>query len=495
MTAGRWFGFGDWPIKRKLLAVIIATTAVALALAAAGILIVDSVLYRYSLERDLSALSQIIADNSTAALAFDDPDVAAETISALRARPHMIRACIYRTDGSVLARYARPGSREGCPETASSGVTYVPAGLSIVRSVTLANRPVGTLAMVYDLGELGERRLLYGATVLGILIISSILAAVFSSRLRDRVSIPVIKLAETASRVSASRDYSVRAEKMSGDEMGVLVGAFNDMLGRIQSRDEELRTLLHDREETNRQLLRLNEDLERFAFVASHDLQEPLRMISVYTQLLQKRALLDPGPQSAEIVGHIVAGARRMRELLDDLRAYVELGAAADPGVSVDLNIVMLKATQNLALSIKTTNARVTSDRLPVVKAYEGHLLPLVQNLIGNAIKYRGELPPAIHLGYVQEGDLLFSVSDNGIGIAAEFHEKIFVPFKRLHGPLIPGSGLGLSICKRVVERYGGTIWVESQEGQGATFRFTLPEHLLVSQATSGTQLEEASKT
>jgi signal transduction histidine kinase len=135
---------------------------------------------------------------------------------------------------------------------------------------------------------------------------------------------------------------------------------------------------------------------------------------------------------------------------------------------------------QNLSLSIKTTQASVSSDELPAVRAYEGHLVPLFQNLIGNAIKYRSDEKPRIHIGYSHDNDVIFSVADNGIGIAPEFHETIFVPFRRLHGSNIPGTGLGLSICKRVVERYGGRIWVDSQAGKGATFRFTLPEHLLI---------------
>jgi signal transduction histidine kinase len=476
--------FRDWPIKRKLLTVILATTTVALGFAAAGILAVDSVLFRYSLERDLSALSEIIADNSIGALAFDDTQAATETLAALRARPHLIAACIYRSNGAVLARYARENSRESCPDASGrAGLAYVKEGLSIARPVMLEKRRVGTLTLLYDLREIAQRRLVYGATVLAIFILSSILAGLFSSRLRDSVAVPVIKLAEAATSVSSSQDYTIRAKKISGDEMGVLVDAFNDMLGRIQSRDGDLRELLRDREEANRQLVLLNEDLERFAFVASHDLQEPLRMISIYTQLLQKRALLTPGPDTDEIVAHITGGARRMRELLDDLRAYAELGATGEPPANVELNAVFSKATQNLALSIKKSGAAVTSDELPVIQGYEGHLVPLFQNLIGNAIKYRSEAMPHVHVGYAHDGDLLFSVSDNGIGIPGEFHETIFVPFKRLHGSNIPGSGLGLAICKRVVERYGGRIWVDSQPGQGTTFRFTLPEHLLVSRS------------
>jgi light-regulated signal transduction histidine kinase (bacteriophytochrome) len=225
--------------------------------------------------------------------------------------------------------------------------------------------------------------------------------------------------------------------------------------------------------------MRLNEDLERFAFVASHDLREPLRMITVYTQLLQRRILSDAGPEAKELAGNIITGARRMRELIDDLRAYAELGAPAELSSSVDLNVVAQKAVSNLALSIQTSGAAVTWDALPSISGYEGHLVPLFQNLIGNALKYRRAEAPRIHIGYSAGEQLQFSVTDNGMGIAPQFHETIFVAFRRLHGTEIPGSGLGLAICKRVVERYGGTIWVESRPGEGSTFRFTLPATLL----------------
>lgn len=481
----QWQVFRDWPIKRKLLAVMLATTAVAVGLAAGGILWTDSLFYRQLLERDLSALSEIIAENSTAALAFDDAKAAGETLAALRAREHLVAACTYRNDGSVLARYFREGStRQGCPPRRKAlEVMPTPDGVTLSRPIVLQGKLLGTLSIEYDLGEVGERRLLYGTTVLAILLLSSVLAALASSTLRDKVAEPLFRLVDTASAVSRTRDYSLRAERVTGDEMGVLVDAFNDMLSRVQVRDEELQKLLQDREQANRELLRLNEDLERFAFVASHDLQEPLRMITVYTQLLQKRALVDQSAETAGFVRNIVGGARRMRELVDDLRAYAELGAPDEPDVRVDLNQALDKAKDNLALSIRSSGALIRADGLPQVRAYEGHMVALLQNLIGNAIKYRGDAAPLVTIACLEGEELVFSVEDNGIGIAPEFHQQIFVAFKRLHGPAIPGSGLGLSICKRVVERYGGRIWVDSAEGKGSTFRFSLPQRMLVSRS------------
>ena len=233
---------------------------------------------------------------------------------------------------------------------------------------------------------------------------------------------------------------------------------------------------------SNESLARSNDDLERFAFVASHDLQEPLRMITVYSQLLIKSYPGDPIGDVKMYIDYVVGGTRRMRELLADLLAYSEIGARPEePGSAIDLNVVMKKAMQNLKASIDETGATITADRLPTVSAHEGHFLPLFQNLIGNAIKYRSAQPPRIHISVEEEagGQLRFAVADNGIGIDPEYREKIFVPFKRLHGKDIPGTGIGLAICQRLIERYGGRIWVESAVGQGATFIFTLPSLLL----------------
>jgi light-regulated signal transduction histidine kinase (bacteriophytochrome) len=270
------------------------------------------------------------------------------------------------------------------------------------------------------------------------------------------------------------------------------VDAFNEMLSGIQSRDLELRKSLAARQEaldqlavlyadlkkSNENLARSNEDLERFAFVASHDLQEPLRMMTVYSQLLVKQYRTANDTQLDTYVDRISGGSRRIRELLADLLAYTEIAATPDGQFEpVDLNLVLEKVQQNLKFAIEESNAVVTSDKLPVVAAHDAHLIPLFQNLVGNAIKYRSDRPPRIHISVEHTGGLFrFSVNDNGIGIAPEYYGKIFMAFKRLHGSNIPGTGIGLAICQRIVERYGGRIWVESELGHGTTFFFTLPD-------------------
>jgi signal transduction histidine kinase len=227
----------------------------------------------------------------------------------------------------------------------------------------------------------------------------------------------------------------------------------------------------------NEELQRANDDLKQFAFAASHDLQEPLRMISSFSQLLIKgyRGQLDG---EAEIcVGFINDGTTHMQNLLADLLSYTETSSdKGEAGKPIDLNRVFKKVTQNLTRAIEESGAVVTSGDLPTVHGRESRFVQLFQNLIGNAIKYHSASPPIVQVSAEQRKyEWVIAVADNGIGIEPEHHQTIFGVFKRLHGKAIPGTGIGLAISQRVVERYGGRIWVESQVGLGTTFYFTVP--------------------
>jgi light-regulated signal transduction histidine kinase (bacteriophytochrome) len=241
--------------------------------------------------------------------------------------------------------------------------------------------------------------------------------------------------------------------------------------------EADLRTEIERLTTQNADLERSNRELERFVLIASHDLQEPLRIVTTYAQLLARKYSETLEGEAAGLLDNIVHGAARMRILVSDLLAYGELrGRPQDEPGLVDLNLVLENAMQNLEMSIEECAAKITSDPLPVLRARAKDLLPLFQNLLANAIKYRSERPPRIHISVRREQDYVeFAVADNGIGIDPEYHRRIFEPMRRLHGKNIPGTGMGLAICTRLIERYGGRIWVVSQPGEGATFRFTLP--------------------
>jgi len=230
--------------------------------------------------------------------------------------------------------------------------------------------------------------------------------------------------------------------------------------------------------EKTEELARSNRELEQFAYVASHDLQEPLRTVTNFVQLLAQRYKGRFDSDADDFIDFAVGGAVRMWKLINDLLAYSRVGTRGHTFEPINCETILQGALDNLKVTIEESGAVVTHDSLPTVMADSLQLGQLFQNLVGNAIKFRGDERPRIHLSASRNGGgWTFSVRDNGIGIAPEFAERIFIIFQRLHGPQkYPGTGIGLAICKKIVERHGGRIWVESEPEKGATFYFTLPK-------------------
>ncbi len=224
-------------------------------------------------------------------------------------------------------------------------------------------------------------------------------------------------------------------------------------------------------------LRRSNEELEQFAYVASHDLQEPLRMVTSYLQLIEKRYSEHLDDDAREFINYAVDGATRMKTLITDLLAYSRIQRVKGEPEPVQMNEALEQATYNLQLAIEDADALITHDALPQLTANRAQMVQLFQNLIGNAIKFRSERRPEIHVGVKREGRMWhFSVKDNGIGIAEEYFDRIFIIFQRLHSRgQYAGTGIGLAICKKIVDKHGGRIYAESSPGEGTTFHFTLP--------------------
>jgi PAS domain S-box-containing protein len=274
-----------------------------------------------------------------------------------------------------------------------------------------------------------------------------------SARRKDGSEFPIelmlspLESAEGLLVTAAIRDISVRRQ------------AEADLLGKVE------------------ELNRSNEELGQFAYIASHDLQEPLRMVASYTQLLSRRYKGKLDADADEFIAYAVDGAARMQRLIQDLLSYSRDGTKQNDLTDISSELALQKALSNLRGTIEESHAVVTHDPLPDVQADETQLIQLFQNLVGNGIKYHNSTDPKVHICAARNSDQkwIFSVKDNGLGIDSKYFERIFGMFQRLHKrEEFAGTGIGLAICKKIVERHGGSIAVESQPGQGSTFRFTL---------------------
>jgi len=268
------------------------------------------------------------------------------------------------------------------------------------------------------------------------------------------------------------RDLSARGKVLPGAaaQRQRMTGVFWDITERKRA-EERLKALLVELE-------RSNKELELFAYVASHDLQEPLRMVSSYTQLLERRYSEKLDDDAREFIGYAVDGASRMQRLINDLLDFSRVSTRGRPLALTDLGEVLGMVRANLSIAMEEAGAVLTNEEMPQIVADSGQIGQLMQNLIGNAIKFRNGHGPHVHVGAVEhESEWEISVRDDGIGIEPQYFERIFVIFQRLHvkGDY-PGTGIGLALCKRIVERHGGRIWVESAPHEGSTFSFTIPK-------------------
>ncbi|GAA3457756.1 sensor histidine kinase [Dactylosporangium matsuzakiense] len=394
---------------------------------------------------------------------------------------------------AATARYRREVTEPLIAQTRANGVnqdTAAPtdqaravyndaAGRINALSQRISQRRDDVAGQVRTSGNLLVLLLIFAAVVV---VVAGVMLALLLRRLVTR---PVTDLAREVRRV-AGGDYEYQIRSAGPPELAELAGDVDAMRRRINADLTDVQEARRLVEEANRmleqqaaELTRSNRDLEQFAYVASHDLQEPLRKVASFCQLLQRRYSGQLDERADQYIGFAVDGAQRMQRLINDLLAFSRIGRLTNGFTEVDLNKVVLDAAGQFDAQREATEAEIIFTDLPAVRGEEPLLGALFSNLIGNAIKFRRPgVPPRIVIDSrpLDDGEFEISVEDNGIGIEPEFADKVFVIFQRLHAKeTYPGTGIGLAIAKKIVEYHGGRIWIDPDHREGTLFRFTLP--------------------
>jgi signal transduction histidine kinase len=389
-------------------------------------------------------------------------------------------AVVERRARAWRSRYAQPTIarvREDGP--GAIGTAGVERGQRLFSGVRRAlNRQEASLAdaRAEARDELADAATFLSASfgAIALLVITALITTLIM--LRRTVTLPIGALARRVRRV-AQGEFDAPVRGAGPRDIADLAGDIDSMRRRIVSELASLREAHEQLDEQTRDLERSNAELEQFAYVASHDLQEPLRKVASFCQLLEQRYRGQLDERADQYIDFAVDGAKRMQQLINDLLAFSRVGRTSGDFAPVDLGEAVRRALADLASAIDESGATVDADELPTVSGELSLLTLVFQNLIGNAIKFRSAEAPAVRVtAERQDGNWLISCSDNGIGIDPQYAERVFVIFQRLHGKdEYAGTGIGLAMCRKIVEHHGGRIWLDSDAGPGTTFRFTLP--------------------
>jgi signal transduction histidine kinase len=473
----------DMPIQRKLMTMILVISGVVLVLTCAAFIGYELLTFRRTAVRQLATLGEIIAAESTGAVAFDNQGDATEILAALKAERHITFACLYDRKGRVFARYPATAPDSAFPAgPLPDGHRFVDGQLVGFTPVVqlLGNERFGTLYLNSDMEAMDERMRLYAGIAALVVLLASSVAYILSRTLQREISQPIMALAGTARAISDRRDYSVRARKHGEDELGMLTDAFNHMLTQIQEQNELLEKRVRER---TAELESANAELEAFCSSAAHDLRTPLRTITGFADvLLDPRGQITPENMQRHI-RMIRDGSGQMNDLINDLLTFSRLGRQELTRRTVDLNEVCRAAYETLENERGERRVDLRLRTLPVADGDTALLRVVFINLLSNALKYTRACDVAvIEVGTTRvDGESLqvCFVRDNGVGFDMRDAEKLFGLFQRLHhAHEFEGTGVGLATVRRIVDRHGGRIWAEAEPNAGATFYFTLPTAL-----------------
>lgn len=465
-------------IQRKLMSMIAGTSAVVLLLACAAFVGYEYATYRRNAEQQLATLSEVIAANSTAAMAFDNARDAAEVLGALRAEKQVVAACLYDLSGRIVARYpAGAGDARFPAQPMSDGSHFVGGAIQQFTPVVqlAGSARFGTLFLELSLNAMHERVRTYAAIAAGVAVVAFFVAYLLSLALQRQISRPILALAETARIVSLRQDYSVRAPQLTTDEIGLLTDTFNQMLAHIEEQNARLERRVRER---TAELEAANKELEAFTSSAAHDLRTPLRAITGFADLILQQQASSLPPEVMRQIAMIRSGSEQMSQLIEALLSFSRLGRQAVTVQPIEPAKLCAEAWESLVTDRYGRRCELTLGQLGTVTADPALLRVVWINLLSNALKYSRPRDLAkIEVGRKDsaDGTPTFYVRDNGVGFDMRDAAKLFGVFQRLHhAHEFEGTGVGLATVRRIVERHGGRIWAEAVPGAGATFWFTL---------------------
>lgn len=479
-------------IRKKLIVMVLITAAIVLGITFVTFSIYEYLTFKKSMQRQLSSLGEIIAENSTAALAFDDKATAGQVLSSLKAEKNIIAAYITDSKGGLFARYVNERHADpGIPDSISTqpGFTFHNSHLVGAQPVQLGSRQIGTLYLVSSTRALTDRLQLYAIVALLVVVLSFTAVFLLSKILQRQVSRPILSLAETARAVAHRKDYTVRVTKYADDELGFLTDTFNQMLWEIEQQNNELlnnqekisslnEDLEHRVRERTQELQAANKELESFSYSVSHDLRAPLRSIQGYMKIFDEEYASKLDDEARRIMNIVLNNAGKLGQLIDDLLEFSRLGRTQLSCSEFSMRDLVVETFEASRSTQDSKQVKFTIEDLPHAYADWRSMKHVWQNLITNALKYsKYKTESVIHVGASEvDGEIAYYIRDNGAGFDMNYYDKLFGVFQRLHSSNeFEGTGVGLAIVNRILQKHGGKIWAEAAVNEGATFYFYLP--------------------